>query len=185
MAYDYHNKSRDLTMKDILDSGFQTWMTAFERSVTGMSNSTGNMMRDMVLRGPSSYDCLVVYESVAIDYLKNAEGRWGRLRVVYPKYNIWNDNPYYIINAAWSSKEQRQAAEAFLKFLMSQNVQKQSLAHGFRPGDPAVAIKFSESPFELYQPFGLQIDLSTICEPPKGEVITNLLTGWQRNAGGK
>src|SRR5262249_21003109 len=89
MAFDYHQKCRGLEMKDILDDGFQDWMRRIERSVTGMSNSTGNMMRDMVLRGPSSFDAVFVYESVAIDYLKNAEGRWGQLRIMYPKLNMW------------------------------------------------------------------------------------------------
>ncbi len=81
MGYDYHKKTRDLTLKDILDPQFQSWMSAVESGVSGLSNSTGNMMRDMVLRGPSSYDAIFVYENVAIDYLKNAEGRWGELRI--------------------------------------------------------------------------------------------------------
>ena len=46
-----------------------------------------------MLKGPSSYDAVFVYESVAIDYLKNAEGRWGALHIIYPAYNMWNDNP--------------------------------------------------------------------------------------------
>ena len=70
-------------------------------------------MREMVLKGPSSYDAALVYESVAIDYLKNAEGRWGPIHVIYPEYNIWNDNPYYILNASWSSDDQRKAAQHF------------------------------------------------------------------------
>ena len=77
-------------------------------------------MREMVLKGPSSYDALLVYESVAIDYLKNAEGRWGPIHVIYPEYNAWNENPYYILNASWSSDDQRKAAQAFLDFLLSE-----------------------------------------------------------------
>ena len=107
MAFDYHRKCRDLEMKDILDEGFQDWMRGIERGVTGLSNSTGNMMRDMVLKGPSSFDALFVYESVVVDYLKNAEGRWGRLRIVYPDLNMWNDNPFYVLDAPWSKEEQR------------------------------------------------------------------------------
>ena len=37
-------------------------------------------------------------KSTVKDYLKNAEGRWGSLRVVYPAENMWNDNPYYILD---------------------------------------------------------------------------------------
>ena len=180
MAYDYRGKSRGLALADILDPGFNSWEQAFERAVTGLSNSTGNMMRDMVLRGPSAYDAVVVYESVAIDYLKNAEGRWGELRVDYPRRNLWNENPYYILDASWSSREQREAAARFLDFLLTEPIQRQSLIHGFRPGNPAVPVRFAGSPFVDYQRFGLRVDLGTVCEPPPAEVINNLLAGWER-----
>lgn len=183
MAYDYHGKARGLALQDILDPGFQTWAQAFERGVSGLANSTGNMMREMVLKGPSAYDAVVVYESVAIDYLKNAEGRWGELRVVYPPRNLWSENPYYVLDAPWSSKEQREAAGRFLDFLLSEPIQKQSLVHGFRPGNPAVPVRFAGSPFLAYQRFGLSVDLGSMCEPPKAEVLNNLLQWWQRSVG--
>ncbi|HEV8578117.1 MAG TPA: substrate-binding domain-containing protein [Thermoanaerobaculia bacterium] len=183
MAYDYRGKTRGLALQDILDPGFQSWAQAFERGVSGLANSTGNMMREMVLKGPSAYDAVVVYESVAIDYLKNAEGRWGELRVVYPARNLWSENPYYILDAPWSSKEQRAAAGRFLDFLLSEPIQKQSLVHGFRPGNPAVPVRFAGSPFLAYQRFGLSIDLGSMCEPPKAEVLNNLLQWWQRSVG--
>jgi ABC-type Fe3+ transport system substrate-binding protein len=183
MAYDYHNKTRDLTLKDILDPGFAEWSQGIERGVSGLSNSTGTMMRDMVLKGPSAYDALVVYESVAVDYLKNAEGRWGELHVAYPQRNLWNENPYYILDTPWSTPEQREAAAKFLDYLLTEPIQRQSLTHGFRPGNPAVPVRFQGSPFLAYERFGLKIDLQTVCEPPKAEVINNLLAGWQRSHG--
>lgn len=180
MAYDFHQKERGLVLKDVLDPAFQAWMGKFEAGVTGMSNSTGNMMRDMVLRGPSSFDGLFVYESVVIDYLKNAEGRWGELRVAYPQRNLWSDNPYYILDVEWSSPEQRKAAQAFLDFLLTEPIQRQALVHGFRPGNPAVPVKFPESPFVQYERFGLRVDPPVSAEPVKAEVINNLLQIWQR-----
>jgi hypothetical protein len=184
-AYSYYHKTKDLTLKDVLDAGFQKWLQDLERGASGMSNSTGNMMREMVLKGPSSYDVLYVYESVAIDYLKNAEGRWGSLRVVYPEYNAWNESPYYIINASWSTADQRKAADGFLNFLLTEPIQKESLKHGFRPANPNVPVKFADSPFELYAANGIQVDLQKICGPPKAEVVNNLLASWQRSQGNR
>ncbi len=179
-AQHFHHKNSRLVMTDVVDAGFNQWLRGFARSVTGLSNSTGNMMRDMVLKGPATYDALMVYESVAIDYLKNAEGRWGSLQVVYPSQNIWNDNPYYIINAEWLGKAERKAAEAFLAFLLSEAAQKQALVHGFRPAEPSVSLKEADSPFTLYQKNGLRIEIPSVCEVPQAEAINNLLTGWQR-----
>src|SRR5262244_557111 len=184
-AYSYHHKTKNLELKDVLDVGFQRWLEQLERGASGMSNSTGNMMREMVLKGPSSYDALFVYENVAIDYLKNAEGRWGQLRVAYPEYNSWNENPYMVINAPWSTSDQRKAAEIFLNFLLTEPIQKQSLVHGFRPANPNVPIKFADSPFSLYAGNGVQVDLQRICDPPKAEVVNNLLASWQRSQGSR
>lgn len=179
MAQDFHHKSRGLTMKEVLDPAFQTWMQGIERSASGFPNSTGNMMRDMVLRGPSSFDAVCVYENVAIDFLKSAEGRWGELRVAYPRQNMWSENPFYILDVPWSQAPQRAAAEEFLKFLLSEPVQRASLQHGFRPGNPAVPIRLPDSPFVQYEKFGLKIELGTMGETPKAEVIENLLVSWQ------
>jgi len=184
MAYDYAGKNKGLGMDDITSVNFQTWLQKTERCVADPPESTGDLARDMVLKGPSTYDAVFVYESVAIDYLKNAEDRWGdELHVVYPEKNIWNDNPYYILDVPWSTKQQREAADTFLRFLMSERIQKEALVHGFRPGDPAVSIRFPESPFVKYNRYGLKIDIATACESPKPAVITNLQEFWQRTQG--
>jgi hypothetical protein len=184
-AYDYTHKTRDLALQDIVGVAFQEWLEKLERGVAGMSDSTGNMMKEMVLKGPSSFDVLFVYESVVIDYLKNAEGRWGQLRVIYPEYNAWNDNPYYIIDAPWDSPAQRKAAQSFLDFLLTERIQKESLVHGFRPANPSVPVKFAGSPFSDYARYGIQDSLGNMCDPPKAEVLNNLLTSWQRTQSGR
>lgn len=186
MAYDFHKKTRDLTQKDLLDPAFQDWLIDLEKGTSGFLESTGTMMRDMVLRGPSTYDALLVYESVVIDYLKGAEGRWGGLHVIYPKYNMWNENPYYILDVPWSDAAHRQAAETFLDFLMSDAAQRESLRHGFRPGNPNVPIKdIPDSPFVMYEKSGLRVDLSTVCEPPKAAVVNTLIEIWEKRVGKK
>ena len=185
MAYDFTGKTRDLTLKDILNTDFQEWMLKLEHAVNGLSDSTGTLMREMVLKGPSSYDAVFVYESVAIDFLKSAEGRWGALHIVYPKENMWSENPYYIIDAPWSSKEQRAAAEVFLNFLLTEPIQRESLKHGFRPANTNVPVIFADSPFSLYQKYGLQIEPGSTAEPPTAEVVNNLLAIWQRNQGSR
>jgi len=184
-AYTFDHKTKDLTVRDVVNADFQQWLANLERSTSGLSNSTGNMMKEMVLKGPSSYDAAMVYENVAIDFLKNAEGRWGTIRVVYPEYNAWNENPYYVINAPWSAPEQRKAAETFLAFLLTERIQREALVHGFRPANPNVPVKFPESPFTTYAGNGVQVDLQKICEPPKAEVVNNLLASWQRTQGNR
>jgi hypothetical protein len=186
MAYDFHAKSAGLELADVLNADFQKWFGGIERGASGMQNSTGNMMKDMVLLGPGTFDCLFVYESVAIDYLDNAGGRWGKLHVSYPKYNLWNDNPYYVLDVPWSTPAQRKAADAFCDFLMSVPAQREAMRHGFRPGNPAVPTNEPDSPWVSYQWAGLTPDLpGTMGEPPPAAVMFNLLQSWERTRGGR
>src|SRR5271165_1611343 len=179
-GHSYFKKTEDLTLGDVTNVQFQTWLQSLESAANNESNSTGNLMREMVLKGPSSYDTTLVYESVAIDYLKNAEGRWGPIHVIYPEYNIWNDNPYYILNASWSTDDQRKAAQVFLDFLLSKEIQQGSITHGFRPANPDVPTRTPDSPWVRYQANGVKLDLGKICAAPKAEIVTNLLMSWQR-----
>lgn len=174
MAYDFHKKSSGLTVSDVVDPEFQSWLRATERAFKVRTNSTGNLMRDMILRGPSEYDGVVVYESVAIDHLKNAEGRWGELFVVYPAINLWNNNPYYALQTPWVEAHHQEAAKTFREFLMSEPIQKKALVHGFRPGNVNVPIKFPESPFVRYGKYGVLIDVQITAEYPAGAVLQNL-----------
>jgi Ca-activated chloride channel family protein len=179
-GHSYFKKTDDLTLADVTNLQFQSWLGKLESAASSDSNSTGNLMREMVLKGPSSYDALLVYESVAIDYLKNAEGRWGPIHVIYPEYNAWNENPYYILKVPWSSDDQRNAAQAFLDFLLSEPVQRESITHGFRPANPSVPTRAPDSPWVRYQGNGVTLDLGKICAAPKAEIVTNLLASWQR-----
>ena len=185
MLCEFCGKIKSVGLNDVVNPSFGTWMASLESGVSGLSNSTGNMMRDMVLRGPSSYDVLFVYENVAIDYLKSAQGRWGDLHVIYPRLNLWNDNPYCILDAPWSSADQKRAAGLFLDFLMSDPVQRAALDHGFRPGNLNIPVKTPDSPFVRYESSGLKIEVGSVGEPPKAEVINNLLGLWQRTSGNR
>ncbi len=179
MAYEFVNKERGLTLEDVTQEHFLDWLRSFEQGVArpggSLTHSTGTLMREMVLRGPSQYDCLLVYENLAIDYLLSARDRWGELHVDYPEPNMWNEHPYYILDVPWSKAAERAAAADFLSFLMSGPIQRRALAHGFRPGNPDISVRSADSPLLRHTGQGLQIDLPRMCEPPRAETIKKLL----------
>jgi len=174
MSYHHYKKDGGLTHKDIEALVFQTWVHTFDPAMTDRGSSAQNML-DMVLRGPSTWDGIFTYESVAIDNLKNAEGRWGALHVSYPEMNMWNDNPCFLIDAPWTTPAQRKAANAFLDFLNSEPIQKQVIEFGFRPANPKVGIRSPESPFMTLQKYGLKIDIPITIDPPKADVLKALM----------
>jgi serine/threonine protein kinase len=179
LAYEVSRKEHNLARSDVANPNVQTWLEKFERGVArpggSLNHSTGTLMREMVLRGPSHYDCLLIYENLAIAYLGAAKDRWGELQVDYPEPNIWNEHPFYILDVPWSDSRKRAAAAEFLKFLMSEPIQKRALEHGFRPGNPLVSVRFPESPLVRHANHGVRIDLPRMCEPPKDEVLQELL----------
>jgi hypothetical protein len=184
MAYEHTGKHRGLTPADVADPAFQAWFRSLERSVAryggGLTASTGTMMKEMVLRGPSQYDCLVLYENLAIDYFDKARELWDDLHVDYPEPNLWNEHPYYVLDVPWSRKPERDAAARLLEFLLSEPVQRQALAHGFRPGNPSVPVRSGDSPLVRGERFGVRLSPPAMAEPPRAEVVDNLLSLYQR-----
>ena len=61
-------------------------------------------------------------------------------------------------------------------------VQEQALRFGFRPGDPAVAVKTSDpsNPFNKLAGYGLRVDIPPAAQPPEPAVVRNLLSMWSR-----
>jgi hypothetical protein len=186
MAYEFRDKLRDLSVDEVTGSDFRVWLAEFERRVTRPSGtltaSTGTLMQEMVNKGPSQYDCLLLYENLAIEYMDAARSRWGEqgeLFVIYPDPNIWNDHPFYILDVPWSSASQRAAAHDFVEFLVSEPIQRKALDYGFRPGNSFVPVSLAESPLVKYKASGLKVNIPRICEPPRSAVVTSLLAEFE------
>jgi ABC-type Fe3+ transport system substrate-binding protein len=184
MGLEFHGTTKPLRVPDLLAPEFQTFVRDIERGVTTFEASTGTFMTDMVRFGPSKYDIAVVYESLAIAQIENAQGRWGNLRVYYPTPTLWSDHPVALLRAAALPPRVREGALAWIKFLRSRAAQERALAFGFRPADPAVPIKGedAQNPFHRLAAYGLKRDLPPAAAAPEGAVARNLLTMWRRLA---
>ncbi len=176
------NTGKELHVEDVLKPDFQKFLRELETGVTRFENSTGTFMTDMVRFGPSKYDMAVVYESSAISQLANAQGRWGNLRVYYPKLTLWSDHPLGILHAPWVTEAQHQAALEFASYLRSRPVQERALRFGFRPAETSVPLKTADAqnPFTRLAEFGVQTTVPSVAEPPDAAVIRNLLSLWTR-----
>jgi ABC-type Fe3+ transport system substrate-binding protein len=182
LEYFGRNTGSELHVEDVLKPDFQKFLRELESGVTRFENSTGTFMTDMVRFGPSKYDLAVVYESSAISQLANAQGRWGNLRVYYPKLTLWSDHPVGVLRAPWVTDAQRAAAKQFVAFLHSKPVQERALRFGFRPAETSVPIKTADAqnPFTRLAEFGVQTTVPSVAEPPDAAVIRNLLALWTR-----
>ena len=182
MAYEHFNKTSGLTVEQLLDPRFQDFVRTIERGVQHFESSTGTFMTDMIRFGPSKYDIAVVYESLAVSQLENAQGRWGSLHIYYPPVTIWSDHPVVMLDAPWVTAAQKTAAAELIAFLRSTPVQTTALRFGFRPAETSVAVKTTEgsSPFTRSAQYGLSLELPPAAQPPDGAVIRNMLMMWSR-----
>jgi len=171
-----------LEVGDLLDEKYQAWVREIEKGVPRFESSTGTFMTDMIRFGPSKFDIAVVYESLAVSQLANAQGRWGNLRVVYPSTTLWSDHPIVLLDGDWVTPAQRAAARTLMAYLRSDPVQATALRYGFRPASTSVPIRTSEgeNPFTKLGPQGLMLELPPAAQPPDGPVVRNLLMMWSR-----
>jgi ABC-type Fe3+ transport system substrate-binding protein len=177
-----HFGTQAVTAEHPLDAKFQDFVKEIELGVTKLEPSTGTFMTDMLRFGPSKYDIALVYESLAVSQLDNAQGRWGSLHIYYPSVTIWSDHPVAILDAPWVTPAQRAAAEKVVAFLRSRPVQSTALRFGFRPADPSVPMKTGDAanPFTKMAQYGLSIELPPAAPAADGMVVRHLLQMWSR-----
>ncbi|MBL0214871.1 MAG: substrate-binding domain-containing protein [Myxococcales bacterium] len=182
MAMEFFNTTTDLTIEQMLDPKFQDFVKEIEAGVPHFETSTGTFMTEMIRFGPSKYDIALVYESLAVSQLENAQGRWGSLHIYYPPTTIWSDHPVVMLKAPWVTPAQHAAGEKLISFLRSVPVQSTALRFGFRPADPSVPMKTNEgnNPFIKMSQYGLSLELPPATRPPEGPVLRNLMMMWSR-----
>lgn len=171
-----------LETSDTVDPKVQTFIRQVEKNVPSFEASTGTFMNEMVRFGPSKYDLAVVYENVAIAQIETAQGRWGALRVYYPKTTMWSDHPAAVLQAEWVTPEQKAAAHQWLTYLHSRPVQEHALRFGFRPGDTSIPVRTTDptNPFTKLGRHGVRIDVPHAARTPDPTTIRSLTTMWTR-----
>jgi ABC-type molybdate transport system substrate-binding protein len=181
MSLEFFGKPR-LEVEDITKADYQEFVKGIEKGVTKFESSTGTFMTDMVRFGPSKYDIAMVYESLAIKEIDNAQGRWGSLKVYYPATTVWSDHPAGVVQADWVTDAQKAAGRQFVAFLRSRPMQERALQYGYRPADTSVPVKTADAqnPFTRLAQHGISVEVPTAAEPPDAMVVRTLMQMWQR-----
>jgi len=179
MGYDYFDVMRGLKASQVMDAGFVEWLNSTQENMDTEQTSTGRLYTDMLRYGPSSLNGVMVYENLALANIDTAKGRWGAAKVVYPKRTVWNDNPYFILDAPWSSPAHHEAAKVFQSFLLSADAQRIARdEYLFRPANVDLPIVEPGSAFDKLQDM-VVVDVPAI-RRPKEEVLNQLMQLWKR-----
>jgi Ca-activated chloride channel family protein len=118
----------------------------------------------------------VLYESSVIESYETQYRLPFPVVAIYPKEGtFWSDHPVGVVERDWVSAEQREAAQAYVRFLLEPAQQARAVPHGFRPASVDV-------------PLGAPIDAAhgvdpkeprTTLEVPPADVIEATLRLWR------
>jgi Ca-activated chloride channel family protein len=167
---------RRLTLTEVRDPEVQEGVRAIEDLIRHYSTRTTEF-KEYIAQGPEYLDFVALEENDLI-YINRGLTQYNppeRLVALYPKEGtFWHEHPMGIVNADWTTEEQRAAASVFVDYLLTPEVQRQIMAEGFRPANPDVPLEFPFVPEN-----GVDPEQSfTVLSVPAPEVIAGIQNTW-------
>ncbi|MCW8132985.1 MAG: protein kinase [Planctomycetota bacterium] len=162
-----------ISAEDLQSSALWQYLLAFKPCFRD-NGTVVSVLNDMLAKGPGTLDGVVTHESAILAQMDNLKGRGLKVRVVYPTFNLWNENPCYVLNAPGATDDQRELATEFLAFMRGKDFQAELVRFGLRPTNLALPIVGENSPFELHKSQGFQIDIPNVARIPGADVARKL-----------
>lgn len=167
---------RRITLTEVRDPQVQEGVRAIEDLIRHYSTRTTEF-KEYIAQGPEYLDFVALEENDLI-YINRGLTEYNppeRLVALYPKEGtFWHEHPMGIVNADWTTEEQRAAANVFVDYVLTPDVQRQIMAQGFRPANPDVPLEFPfvpENGIDTTQSF-------TVLPVPAPDVIAAIQTTW-------
>ncbi len=181
-AGEYYGKP-NIDVADVTNPEFQTWLGELLSAVQDFSSSWGYPGESLALFGPSGGEVGQLLESDILQHMGGAATRWNEpLRVFYPRFVTWFDYPFTVWIGPETTANQKNAAIAFMDYLLSDTVQAQAVEHGLRPVTD-VPVDTPGSPFLEWQDQGVVtvVPSATRMRSPDREVLQTLLRWFELN----
>jgi Ca-activated chloride channel family protein len=119
----------------------------------------------------------VLYESSVIESYKQPNLPFPVV-AIYPKEGtFWSDHPVAVVKRPWVTDEHREGAETYIAHLLERPQQEKAVAHGFRPGDPAIA---PGAPIDAAHGVDPREPRTTL-EVPPADVMAGAIDLWRKH----
>lgn len=167
---------RRLTLDQVNNPAVQEGVRKIEQLIRHYSQRTTEF-KEYIAQGPEYLDFVALEENdlIFINLGKTEVQPPEKLVALYPKEGtFWHEHPMGIVNADWVTEEQRQAAQQFINYVLTPNVQRRIMAQGFRPANPDVALDFPFVVENGIRPEGP----SNVLDVPAPEVISAIQQSW-------
>lgn len=167
---------RRLTLQMVRDDEVQDGVREIERLIRHYSARTTEF-REYIAQGPDYLDFVALEENdlIYINLGRTQAPPPEQLVALYPKEGtFWHEHPMGIVNADWTTVEQRQAAAIFVDYVLTEPVQRIIMAEGFRPANPDVPLEYpfvEENGVDVTRP-------RTVLDVPAPDVIAAVQQSW-------
>jgi Ca-activated chloride channel family protein len=175
-TYAASGKTAGLTVADVNKPHTADFLSGIEKSVVHYGSSTGFFGRQMFSSGPQYLSAAVLYENMVIEAYSQQNLPFPVV-AIYPKEGtFWSDHPIGIVEREWVTPEHREAAKAYIQYLLQKPQQEKAITYGFRPGAVDVPVT---SPID--EAHGVDPkEPKTTLEVPAVPVIDAILNLWQQ-----
>src|SRR6516162_6898965 len=139
-VYAASGKTAGLSLADVNRPHTAEFLSGIEKSVVHYGSSTGFFGRQMFSTGPQYLSAAVLYENMVIESYSQNNLPFPVV-AVYPKEGtFWSDHPIGIVEREWVTPERRDAAKAYIQYLLQRPQQEKAITYGFRPGSVDVPL---------------------------------------------
>lgn len=175
-VYAATGKQGGLALADLQQPGVAPFVQGIERAVVHYGSSTGFFAKRMFAGGPGYLSAAVLYENLVIEANAATPKPSFPVVAIYPKEGtFWSDHPTGIVERPWVTPERRQAAQAYLAFLLARPQQEAALRFGFRPAAVEVPVA---APIDAAHGVDPKEPATTL-ETPSAEVIAASIALWR------
>ena len=185
-AGEYYGKT-NISVEDVTNPEFQKWLGEILSSMSDLSGGTYTAA-DLALFGYTTGDAGLLLESDLLVNMQGLQTRWAEpMRIVYPEYVTWFDFPFTVWMGPETSALEKNAALEFQRFVLSEEVQREALAYGLRPANPAVVVNEGNSLFVQWADQGVLgvVPRTTAMRYPDRDVLQALLRWFDLNVAGR
>ena len=176
-VYAASGKTAALTLADVNKPSTALFVAGIEKSVVHYGSSTGFFGRQMFSTGPQYLSAAVLYENMVIESYSENNLPFPVVAVYPREGTFWSDHPIGIVEREWVTPEHREAAKAYIQYLLQRSQQEKAISYGFRPGSVDVPLA---SPLD--EAHGVDPkEPKTTLEVPAVPVIDAILKLWQQN----
>ncbi len=167
---------RRIGLEEVNDDAVQEGVRNIEQLIRHYSRRTTEF-KEYIAQGPEYLDFVALEENdlIFINEGKTAFQPPEPLVALYPKEGtFWHEHPFGIVNADWTTPEQREAAKVFTDYMLTPVVQERIMSQGFRPANPDVELAYPFVPEN-----GVTVEgPTTVLDVPADEVIAAIQQSW-------